>query len=321
MNQTLPIFKFEPVIKPLPWGGRKLGEVYNKKLTKELPCGESWEVVDLPDDNSVVASGPYANTTLADLIKLAQNDLLGDAELLMGRFPVLFKFIDAKETLSVQVHPDEKVAATLGAGARPKTEAWYILHADEGARLYLGFKPGVDSEALSEAIGKGSVDELLYATEVKPGDFVYLPSGTLHAIGGGLVIAEIQQASDTTYRVFDWNRVGLDGKPRQLHVDQALASIHYQVRGFPSHANPASGRSGVRCKSFSFERVNLSAGGEAPIEAGRPRIVCCIKGKGTVSDIGLLPVELELGETCLVPACRAASLESKAGGAFLLIRV
>jgi mannose-6-phosphate isomerase len=321
MTDILPPFKFVPLIKPLPWGGRKLQSLFGKPLPDDLPCGESWEVVDLPDDQSRVADGPLAGTTLAELAASHREQLLGETDLLLGRFPVLFKLIDAKQTLSVQVHPDEECAERLGGGARPKTEAWYILHAAPGARLYLGLKEGVGRAELERALESGEVAELLYEVRVQPGDFVYLPSGTLHAIGGGLVLAEIQQASDTTYRVFDWNRVGLDGKPRQLHVQEALASIHFDVRGKPDHMAPRSGRPGILCSAFSFERVGLGPGDQAVLDAGRARIICCVEGTGTVTHAGGDPIGLGLGATCLVPAGRAESLRSDAGGAFLLIRV
>jgi len=165
------------------------------------------------------------------------------------------------------------------------------------------------------------VGELLFAIDVKAGDFIYLPAGVLHAIGGGIVLAEIQQSSDTTYRVFDWNRMGLDGKPRQLHVEQALASINYDVRGKPAHATPFSGRPGIRCKFFSFERVNLQALGEMPLDAGRPRILCCLEGQGILGNFSDSSFELKKGESCLVPACRAESLVSAQGGLFLLMRI
>ena len=139
--------------------------------------------------------------------------------------------------------------------------------------------------------------------------------------GSGILLAEIQQASDTTYRVFDWNRMGLDGKPRQLHVEQALESINFDLRGKPPHAGPPSGRPGIRCKLFTFERVSLGPGAETPLEAGRPRIVCCIEGQGAVAGTGIDPAAIGVGQTCLVPACRAAGLTSESGGVFLLVRV
>jgi mannose-6-phosphate isomerase len=320
-TSLLPPLKFNPIIKPLPWGGRKLEQLFNKLLPTGVPCGESWEVVDLPGDQSVVAEEKLAATNLGALVQSRRDELLGEAELLMGRFPVLFKFIDAKETLSVQVHPDEEACQIIGLSARPKTEAWYILQADPGARLYLGLQEGVGPEDLGKGIEDGKVAEMLQPVTVQPGDFIYLPSGTLHAIGGGIVLAEIQQSSDTTYRVFDWNRVGLDGLPRPLHIGEALTSIHFDMRGRPPHATPFSGRPGIRCKYFSFERINLQAGQETPLEAGRPRILCCIEGQGFISETGAPAVSLRVGETCLVPACRAESLASEGGGVFLLIRV
>jgi mannose-6-phosphate isomerase len=321
MTSPLPPLKFTPIVKPLPWGGRKLETLFSKVLPDWLPCGESWEVVDLPEDQSVVAEGPMAATSLSSLVKTRSDELLGEAELLMGRFPLLFKLIDATQTLSVQVHPDEEAAGRIGGGARPKTEAWYILQADPGAVLYLGLKEKIGREELRAALQAGTVGDLLNAVEVQAGDFIYLPSGSLHAIGSGILLAEIQQASDTTYRVFDWNRMGLDGKPRQLHVEEALESINFDLRGKPPHAGPLSGRPGIRCKLFSFERVGLGAGAETPLEAGRPRIVCCIEGQGSVGGTGTDTVGLRVGQTCLVPACRAAGLTSESGGVFLLVRV
>jgi mannose-6-phosphate isomerase len=321
MTSPLPPLKFNPIIKPLPWGGRKLETLFSKGLPDELPCGESWEVVDLPDDQSVVAEGPLESTSLSSLVKTRPDELLGEAQLLMGRFPLLFKLIDATQTLSVQVHPDEAAAGRIGGGARPKTEAWYILQADPGAVLYLGLQEGVGREELRAALQAGTVGDLLTTVEVQAGDFIYLPSGSLHAIGSGILLAEIQQASDTTYRVFDWNRMGLDGKPRQLHVEQALESINFDLRGKPPHASPLSGRPGIRCKLFSFERVGLGPGTETPLEAGRPRIVCCIEGRGAVGGTGTDPVAIGVGQTCLIPACRAAGLTSEPGGVFLLVRV
>lgn len=321
MASPLPPLKFIPIIKPLPWGGRKLETLFGKVLPDGLPCGESWEVVDLPGEQSLVAVGELANNSLSSLVETRPDELLGEAPLLMGRFPVLFKLIDATQTLSVQVHPGQEAALRIGDGARPKTEAWYILQADPGAVLYLGLQEGAGRPELRQALQTGTVGDLLRQVPVRAGDFVYLPSGCLHAIGSGIVLAEIQQASDTTYRVFDWNRVGLDGQPRQLHVEAALESINFDLRGKPAHAGPLSGRPGIRCKQFAFERVALGAGSETPLEAGRPRIVCCIEGTGGVGGTGTDPLTIRVGETCLVPACRAVGLWSEKGGEFLLIRV
>jgi len=320
-DQTLPPLQFLPLIKPLPWGGRKLETLFAKTLPADLPCGESWEVVDLPGEQSVVAAGPWQGRRLAELIELRRQELLGEAELLLGRFPLLFKLIDAAQTLSVQVHPDAEAARRLGGEARPKTEAWYILQVEPGAHLYVGLEEGVSLDDLRRGLADGRVEPLLRRVPVQAGDFIYLPAGTLHAIGAGIVLAEIQQASDTTYRVFDWNRVGLDGRPRQLHVEQALASIRPELAGRPGHAAPASGRPGIRCRFFTFERVRLDAGGQVPLDAGRPRITCCLEGSAQVSCGRDQPLRLSRGDSCLVPACRSESLQSPDGATLLLVRV
>ena len=318
---SLPPLLFAPIVKALPWGGRKLTTLLTKSLPDEVPCGESWEVVDLPDDRSAVADGPLRGATLTDLVRDRPQELLGQSQLLMGRFPVLFKFIDARTTLSVQVHPDERACATLGGGARPKTEAWFILQADPDARLYLGLERDVGPAELRAAIDSGTVADLLVAVDVAPGDFFYLPAGLLHAIGGGIVLAEVQQASDTTYRVFDWNRVGLDGKPRQLHVDQALASINFELRGRCVGTNPVTTESaedseigdvspqslkksaipkGVSCESFSFVSFELEEGAAIHLPGNRPVIASCVEGNVQVNAPGGT-VTLGLGRTCLVP--------------------
>lgn len=319
-NTQMQPLKFVPIVKALPWGGLRLNELFSKTLPDDLPYGESWEIVDLPEDQSVVTEGPLAGSSLAELVENRKDELLGETSLLMGRFPVLFKLIDAKETLSVQVHPDEQTAAWLGRGARPKTEAWYILHTDPGAGLYVGLNEGVDKDQFRKALESGNLKELLHFVEVKSGDFIFLPSGTLHAIGGGILLAEIQQASNTTYRVFDWNRKGLDGKQRTLHIEEAMQSIHFDVRGRPAHATPLSGRPGIHCDSFVFERAGLGSGSQLILDAGRPRIVCCLEGAGQVSDLNA-SLSLRTGETCLVPACSAASLSTGSGGTFLLVRI
>jgi mannose-6-phosphate isomerase len=317
----LPPLKFTPIIKPLPWGGRNLEKLFHKVLPPGVPCGESWEIVDLPREQSVVAEGPLASTSLSSILNVRGEELLGESPPMEGRFPALFKLIDARETLSVQVHPDENACSELGAGARPKNEAWYILQASLNARVYVGLKEGIGHSDFLHAIHAGNLPELLHSVEVKTGDFIYLPAGTLHAIGEGIVLAEIQQSSDTTFRVFDWNRLGLDGKPRTLHIEQAFVSIHFDVRGIPPFATPRSGRPGIRCRNFSMEKLSLSAPGVASLDAGRPRILCCIEGSGQITDTGASPVSLSRGETCLVPAAAAGRLESSTGGVFLIARV
>jgi mannose-6-phosphate isomerase len=321
MSSQLAPLKFIPVIKPLPWGGRKLETFFHKELPANVPCGESWEVVDLPEDQSVVAAGELAGVRLTELIKSHQEELLGEVPLLQGRFPVLYKFIDVRESLSVQVHPDARAAQQIGQGARPKTEAWYVLHADPNAQVFLGLQSNVSRRELLEAIKADQVGALLKPVSVHTGDFVFLPAGLVHAVGGGVMLAEIQQSSDTTFRIYDWGRMGLDGKPRNLHINEALISIDFPLSGRPAHATPLSGRPGVRCKYFTFERASLGAGGELTLDSGRARIISCIDGAGLLTETGVGPLTLATGETALLPACRAGVLRSTVGGVFLLVRV
>jgi len=216
---------FHPILKERVWGGRKLEALYHKALPPETPIGESWEVSDRPEGVSVIANGPLAGQSLRWLMENHRAALLG-ANAPEGPFPLLIKILDAKETLSVQVHPPAASATALGG--EPKTEMWYIAQAEPNAALYVGLKRGVTRAEFERRIVEGSVAEALHQVPVRDGDVMFLPSGRLHAIGGGNVIFEIQQNSDTTYRVFDWNRLGTDGQPRQLHVKQSLQSIDFQ---------------------------------------------------------------------------------------------
>lgn len=217
--------KFRPIFKERVWGGRNLERLYQKKLPEKTLVGESWEVTDRPEGISEIENGPLAGKTLRWLMENHREALLGPAKESTERFPLLIKILDAQETLSLQVHPPVKVAAQLGGEA--KTEMWYIADATPDADLYVGLKKGVTRQTFESAIAAGTVAECVHRIPVKAGDVMFLPSGRLHAIGAGNVIFEIQQNSDTTYRVFDWNRMGIDGKPRDLHVSQSLASIDF----------------------------------------------------------------------------------------------
>jgi mannose-6-phosphate isomerase len=217
---------FQPVFKERIWGGRELERLYGKKLPPGAVIGESWEISDRPGDASVIANGPLAGKNLRWLMTHHAAEILGGAKpAAEGRFPLLCKILDARDKLSLQVHPPASKAAELKG--EPKTEMWYTADAAPDASLYVGFKHGVTRAEFEKKISDGSVADCFHRVPVKVGDTMFLPSGRVHAIGDGLVIFEIQQNSDTTYRVFDWNRVGLDDKPRELHVAQSLASIDF----------------------------------------------------------------------------------------------
>src|SRR5215204_3567653 len=215
---------FQPIFKERIWGGRNLERLYRKQLPAKNAIGESWEITDRPEGVSVIANGPLAGKDLRWLMEEHRAELLG-RDFSAERFPLLIKILDCQDTLSVQVHPPAKIAAELGG--EPKTEMWYIADATAEAKLYAGLKRGVTRDEFEKRIADGSVADALHSLKVQAGDVMFLPSGRVHAIGAGNVIFEIQQNSDTTYRVFDWNRVGLDGTPRELHVRESLACIDF----------------------------------------------------------------------------------------------
>ena len=217
---------FEPLFKPKPWGGERLATLLGKRLPAGEPIGESWELVSLPGHESRVRDGPLAGRTLADLVQLWGPDLLGDAPLIDGRFPLLIKFLDARENLSVQVHPKPD---KRGGPPGLKHEAWYIVHADPGSKLYIGLKPRVGPADVARVANTPAMVDVLRTWPAQPGQCYYLPSGTLHALGAGVVVAEIQTPSDVTYRAYDWDRTDAAGRPRELHLAQALANIRYDV--------------------------------------------------------------------------------------------
>src|SRR5271154_3896714 len=225
-NTVLYPFTFHPIFKERIWGGREIEKLYGKKLPAGKVIGESWEISDRPGDESIIANGQFAGKSLRWLMENHARELLGDAKpAAAGRFPLLCKILDARDKLSLQVHPPAAKAAELKG--EPKTEMWFIADAAPGAELFVGLKHGVTRAEFEKKIADGSVADCFHRVPVRAGDTMFLPSGRVHAIGAGLVIFEIQQNSDTTYRVFDWNRVGLDGKPRELHVAQSLASIGF----------------------------------------------------------------------------------------------
>jgi mannose-6-phosphate isomerase class I len=208
------------------WGGRVL-ERLGKRLPTPEPYGESWEVSDHRSAVSVVAEGPWAGKTLRSVMANHAADLLGPAAKDHQTFPWLIKFLDARDWLSVQVHPDEKSVKTLWPGEGPKNEAWFVLAAEPESWIYAGLLPGVGKRELLAALEEGTVAECLYRFKPRAGDFLCLPAGTVHAVGGGVLVAEIQQTSDATFRLFDWNRKDAQGKSRQLHVNESLAAIDW----------------------------------------------------------------------------------------------
>lgn len=299
--------EFEPIIKTLLWGGRRLGTILHKSIGDGGHQAESWELSDHGDDVSQVKSGPFAGQTLRTLIRSHGAELLGKGFDNRSQFPLLVKFLDADQVLSVQVHPDDELGRKL-AGDNGKTETWVILHAEPGSKIYAGLKAGVTREQFAAGIESGAVEPLLHAFEAKPGDCVMIPAGTVHAIGAGIVLAEIQQMSDATFRVFDWGRVGPDGLPRKLHPAESLESINFAAGPVnPLAAVPEPFDGGVReplsrCAYFQVERDRLDAGKALKIgQADHFTIVIGLEGKADIRYEGqVFPVGL--GQTVLLPA-------------------
>ena len=248
---------FVPLYMQRVWGGRELENVYARTLPdQENPYGESWEIVDRENEQSVVDGGVFDGTTLHQLWADHRREIFGDGLPDSERFPILIKILDARDDLSIQVHPPLHLADKLGG--EPKTEMWYIAGCDPGAKLYVGLKAGTTRADFEQAIADGTVADLVHAISPSPGDSIFIPSGRLHAIGAGFLIHEIQQNSDTTYRVFDWNRLGLDGKPRDLHVPQSLASIDFGDLE-PAMDTP-SGETLACCEFFKTDKICLEEG-------------------------------------------------------------
>ena len=298
---------FEPLFMERVWGGRRLEEVYGKKLPADLRIGESWEIVDRPEAQSIVRDGPLRGKSLHELWQNHRREIFGDIAD-APRFPLLIKLLDARETLSVQVHPPNELAAEFGGEA--KTEFWYIADADAGAELFVGLRAGSTREKFEEALKKGEVADHVHRIPVQTGDAMFLPSGRVHAIGGGNLIVEVQQNSDTTYRVFDWNRKGTDGKPRALHVEQSLRCIDFDDCE-PALTN-AQHELLVRDSHFEVQKWKLDAEREAaPIEEFA--IIFCLAGELTCGR-----TKFSAGDFFLLPASAKNRMIQPAAGSELL---
>jgi len=251
---------FEPLFMERVWGGRRLETLLGKKLPSSVRIGESWELVDREEAQSVVHEGAFRGWTLHELWKERRAQVFGPGLADTPRFPLLCKILDAQERLSVQVHPPASIAPRLGG--EPKTEMWHILDALLESDLYAGLKRGTTRAGFEKALHEGRVAEQLHSLPIQSGDTMFIPSGRVHAIGAGNLLVEVQQNSDTTYRVFDWNRLGLDGKPRALHIAESLMSIDFEDIE-PTVETPR-GEALVECPLFQVEKWHLDAPREHP---------------------------------------------------------
>lgn len=302
--------KFRPIFVPKPWGGRRIAALRpalpnNLSVSENIRIGESWEVSDIPEGRSVVANGPLAGRTLHDVLTHFGPEFLGQRPLTeRGCFPLLVKYLDAAENLSVQVHPDVAYCAKH-ADARLKSEAWFIMAAEPGAVIYKGIQKGVTRDQFRRHIAEGRVVDDLIAVPARVGDCHYLPSGTCHALGAGVMVLEVQTPSDTTFRVYDWGRTD-----RELHIDQAMECIHFG----PPDTGRAERRSHVAgffvaasrlctCEHFQIERVRMVAEYGQVFSYDRPAVWVVLSGRGVISGVPAgIETQVEAGEVILVPA-------------------
>lgn len=293
-----PLF-FEPVYKNIIWGGRKF-ETYFKRNIPEGNVAESWEVCCHKNGMSIIKNGPLKGETLDEVIDLFGKDILGEK---YDRFPLLIKLIDANDKLSIQVHPDDEYSKRV-ENQLGKTEMWYVIDAKDGAKLVYGLKKGTTKESLKKALEENTVEELLNFVPVEKGDIIFIPSGTVHAILDGLLLAEIQQNSDITYRLYDWNRVDKDGKKRELHIDKALDVINYEFEGnvlkpkFKEYDGYKIAKA-VNCNYFNVDIINV----EHEFK-DKPKdsfiIFTAIEGEGNL--IYDEEYEIKMGDSFLLPA-------------------
>lgn len=288
--------RFTPWYRPAAWGGRALSRFPGKRLPEEGPIGESWEISDHPLHQSVIATGPLRGCTLRDLIERQPERLLGPGASATSTFPWLVKLLDADGWLSVQVHPDAEAVRRLRPGEGPKSEAWLILDVRPEGRIYAGLRPGIGPAEFRQALDAGQVTECLHQFAPRPDELVYLPAGTVHAVGGGVLLAEVQQTSDATFRLYDWDRRDAQGKPRPLHCAEGLASIDWQQGPVQPIAADAEDEL-LRCPYFTLRRLrgsgSITLGGE-----GRLQALIVTAGGGRFESGELM----QAGEAWLLPA-------------------
>lgn len=293
--------QFEPIYQERVWGGTGLSTKLGRKLPEDTVIGESWEIVDRPEAQSASLNG----TTIRELIAADPVGIMGIGWTADRAFPILVKWLDCQEKLSLQVHPPAHLAASLNG--EPKTEIWYIADADPHATLMAGLKNGVTREDFEAGLNNNSLEPLVHTIPVKTGESIFIPSGRIHAIGGGNLILEIQQNSDTTYRVYDWGRVGLNGSPRELHIEASLQSSDFNDFE-PDTLKPTEGEQILaQSEVFNLRKVSLKAGETLAFETGAPRILSLVSGSLQEAD----GTQIQRSENVLLPAKHAFNYTSE----------
>jgi len=305
MNALYPL-KFTPIFKDKLWGGQKIRAELGLDFSPLPNCGEAWVLSGVQDSQTVVSNGFLAGNELNDLLEVYMDDLVGEKafDLSPGQFPILVKFIDSRDWLSIQVHPDNKLAVRRNLG-NGKTEMWYILEADKDAKLISGFSREVNQKVYLDLLGQKRLKEILNVETVKKGDVFYIPAGRVHALGPGVLLAEIQQTSDTTYRIYDWDRVDSEGKSRELHTDLALEAIDFTVHdtyriSYPRLKNHTVGL--VDCHAFTTNLLEFDTGIDKELDHIDSFIVyLCTEGECSIQYLQGMEV-LKKGEIVLIPA-------------------
>jgi len=299
--------RFAPIYEYRLWGGRRFANLLSASLPGDGPIGEAWILSDRDDHMSHVANGPFNGRTIGELLEQFPEELMGKLAHRFPRFPLLLKFLDAREMLSVQVHPTAANADLLPAGDTAKTEAWVVLEAESKSRIYAGLKPGTTADELRRALTNNTLADHLVGITPKPGDAVFIPAGTVHTLGNDVVVFEIQQNSDATFRLYDWGQVDAKtGKPRELEVEQALACIDFKngsaglVSPMVEARTPVDRERLFTCEFFRLWRLQ----GESPFTVGaigEPRVLVCLEGTGHVDHNGSSH-GVGKGEVWLLPA-------------------
>lgn len=300
--QLYPI-QFHPILKERIWGGTKLKTVLNKEIASDI-TGESWELSGVKGDVSVVSNGEYAGKSLNELLEQFPNEILGNAihERFGNEFPLLFKFLDAREDLSIQVHPNDELAKKRH-NSFGKTEMWYVMQADFDSRIIVGFKNRSRREEYLFNLEQGSLLDILDTVKTKAGDVFFLETGTVHAIGAGVLIAEIQQTSDITYRLYDFDRVDAQGNKRDLHVDLAVDAINYETTGTQKSYSDRENQPNtiVDCPYFHTSFIPVRGESDVKTNDDRFRVYMCVEGHFSIEYDGK-KYEYRMGDTVLVPA-------------------
>jgi mannose-6-phosphate isomerase len=308
MNQ-IPLYplRFDPIYQYRLWGGRRLADLLSAPLPGDGPIGEAWVLSDRDDHQSQVANGQLKGQTIGRLMKQDREQLMGKLAPRFHRFPLLLKFLDAREMLSVQVHPSDVYPDLIPAGETGKTEAWVVIEAEKGSQIYAGLKPGTTADGLRHSIAGGVIADCMVSIVPKPGDAVFIPAGTVHTLGGGVVVFEVQQNSDVTFRLYDWGHVDANtGKPRPLQVDQAFACIDFEgttgglVAPRIETAVPIERERLFDCEPFRLWRLLGAA--PFPVGAiGEPHVLVCIGGSGHLEHADI-PYAVSKGDVWLLPA-------------------